>query len=38
VEATWQELRDTPATTERDIEHQRKLLERLETMVSEKRA
>jgi len=31
------QLRDAPATTERDIEHKRKLRERLETMVSEKR-
>ena len=38
VEAARQQLQDTPATTERDIEHKRKLRERLKTMVSEKRA
>jgi len=38
VETARQQVRGTPATTERADDHKRKLLERLETMVSEKRA
>ena len=38
VEAARQQLRDAPAATDRDKDDKRKLLERLESMVGEKRA